>query len=108
MQAAHYMQLPRTFVIRLTGYINAFLDAPFIGFGMADSTIEPAKRAIRYANVGIVQVPVDVVVGKVSVQPFPNQVGKATNRNQIVRLKERTTIFKRNPLPGGDLFADLS
>src|SRR5215813_15521583 len=105
MQAAHYMQLPSTFVIRLTGYINAFFDAPFIGFGMADSAIEPAKGAIGYANVGIVQVPVDIIVGKVSVQPFSDKIGKATNRNQIIGPKEHAPIFKRNPLSSGDLLA---
>ena len=64
---------------------------------------EGAEAAAADADVGVVDVLVDHVVGQVAVPPLPVQVGQASHRQQIGAPVEGQAVLRRQPVPGGHL-----
>src|SRR5262249_19278802 len=65
-----------------------------------------AKPASGYADVGGVDVPVDVEVGHVAVQPLADMVGQPAHRQDIRRTIQGYSVIKGEALMGEDLVGD--
>ena len=66
-----------------------------------------AKLAIDNTHVGVVNVPIDVVVGKVPVQALTRVVGQTAKRHNVVPSKKFSAFLKRQTLPVMDLLRDV-
>jgi hypothetical protein len=69
-------------------------------------TPKGTKAAGRDANVGVVNVPVDVEVGSVGVHPLADMVGQPPDGENVTRAIERQRIFGRKALLRHHLFVD--
>ncbi len=67
---------------------------------------ESAEGAAVDADVGRVEVRVDVVVGEVAVLALADQVGQLAEGEQVGLLVEEDAVVERQPLAGLDLLAD--
>ena len=78
-----------------------------VALRVAEVGAERAERAAIDADVGRVEVRVDVVVGRVSVFPLADEVGQLAHfRQRHVRPFEDEAVFEREALAGFDLLAD--
>ena len=80
------VQFGDRFVDVASGDLHRLLDrvGPAV-LALPPRNIEGAQLARRHAHVGGVEVTVDVVVGPIAVQAFPNQIGHAPDSEKIVR-----------------------
>ena len=77
-----------------------------VGPVFAQVSAERTEVARVYADVGRVDVRVDVVVRKVTVVPLAYQVGHRAQRKQVVRRLERQPVVEAQPLAGLDFIAN--
>ena len=70
--------------------------------------VKSAKLTVRDADVGMVKMAVDVVVGRSAVLLSANMVGQFAYRVQVVRRIQRHPVVKRQPLAVLDLVGDVS
>ena len=83
------------------------LVAHHVALRVAQVGAERAEHAAIDADVGRVEVRVDVVVGEVAVLPLADQVGQLADFGQRhVGPLENEAVVERQPLAGFDLFAD--
>src|SRR5207237_10510030 len=67
---------------------------------------ECTKRAAVNADVGRVQVRVDVVIGELAVLPLADDVRQLAQREQVRVVVEIEAVVEREPLAGLDFFTD--
>ena len=85
-----------------------FLERHSVRFGIFRTLAEGAQPATGHANVGGVDMAVDVEIGRIAVHPFANQVGQIAHRQDIVRAVQRYPIVEAKPLAGFHLLTDDS
>ena len=69
---------------------------------------ESAEVAAIDADIGRIEVRVDVVIGDVAVLAFADQVGQFAEREQVGLLFEEEAVVEGEPVAGFDLGADRS
>src|SRR5262249_33582384 len=74
VQSSDDMEFARAVLICGPRYLNALFDRPFVGFRMPNPAIKTAEGTIGDADICVVQMPVDVVVGEISVDALAYQV----------------------------------
>ncbi len=74
--------------------------------GVALFAAEGAELAGRHADVGGVDVAIDVEVGHVAVHPLAHVVGQPAHGQHVVRAIEREAVVGAEPLLGQDLGGD--
>ncbi len=61
---------------------------------------------MRYADVGRIDVAIDVVISDVAVALFANVIGQPAYRQKIGRFVKRDAVFKRKALARQDFISD--
>ncbi len=74
------------------------------GVGAVSARLAPesAQLATGHADVGGIDVTVDVEIGEVPVPLFADVVRQMADGKKVVRVKKRDALFKRQPLTGKD------
>ena len=62
-----------------------------------------AELAIDHADVGVVDMAVDVEIGVIAVKPLPQDVRQAAELDQVVGSVKPNAVLKRQPVPTFDL-----
>ena len=84
MQAADDVEFRGAFGHTLGGALPYFVEREGVGSGSVGRASESAKFAMRHANVGGIDVAVDVEVGDVAVAFFANVIGEPAYAEQVV------------------------
>ena len=71
------------------------------------TAIKPAKFAVRDADIRMVKMPVDVVIGCPAVLLAPDMVGEFPDGIEVVGRIKRHPLVKRQPLAILDLVGDV-
>src|SRR5580704_2231482 len=106
MQASNNVKLACAFPVRFSGHLDTFFDRPIIGLGMADSSVETAECAIGYADVGIIQMAVYVVICEVAILSLADAVCECTYGNKVVGFQQGDSVIEGKPLSSRYLFGD--
>src|SRR5674476_1026891 len=77
-----------------------------VRLGVAHPLAERAQAATGHADIGRIDVPVDVKVGFRTVQAFAHQVGQVAERQDIGGAVERHAVLERQALPRFHLAAN--
>ena len=93
VQSADDVKLRDRLAIPVARRFPRLLERHGVGARVLGPFAERAQPATRHANVGGVDVPVDVEVGDVAVQPLAHQVGHITHRQQVRCAVERQAVF---------------
>ena len=88
------MQLGRTFRDGGAGDVDAFLDRVRVRAFLSRTLVETAELAVGYADVCMVEVSVDVVVGRQAMLPSSDVVGGLADSVEIGRIVEREALVK--------------
>ncbi len=70
------------------GFLDDLVEGEFVTAFLTGAAIEGAEGAVENAEVGVVDVPVEDVVGNVAVLAFADGVGHRADGVEVVRLKE--------------------
>ena len=99
MQAADDVEFRGAFRHALRGARPDFLERESVRPGRIRRAAEGAQLAMGYADIGRIDVPVDVEIADFPVALLPDVVGKPAQGQQVVRLKERQAILsvRRSP-----------
>ena len=106
VQAADDVQLGRPPVVGRLGPLEDLGAVHDVGALVVEVGPEGAEVALVDADVGRVDVRVDVVVAEVAVVPLADQVGHRADREQVVRRLQRQAVLEAQPLPRLDLLPD--
>ena len=106
MQSADDVEFRDGFAPAFARAMPHFFERHGVGFGIAHALAERAQPAARHANVGRVDVAVDVEICGVAVHPLAHQIRHVAQRQNILVAIERNAIFERQPFAGFHLFAD--
>ncbi len=107
MQAADDVHLGGAAIDRLLPASQDLLVGHQIALGAAQVAAEGAEHAAIDADVGRIEVRVDVVVGEVAVLPLADQVGQFAHLAQRhVGAIQKQALVERQALAGLDLVAD--
>src|SRR3954452_17364518 len=98
MQAADDVELGDRFAPALAGAMPDLLERHRVRLGIAHPLAESAQPATRDANVGGVDVAVDVEVGGIAVQALPDDVGEIAERKNVAGAVEGHAVLEREPL----------
>ena len=107
VQAADDVHLGAAVLDRLGAAGEDLLVAHHVALRVAQVGAERAERAAIDADVGRVEVRVDVVVGDVAVLALADEVGQLAHFGQRhIGPLEEEAVVEREPLAGFDFFAD--
>ena len=106
MQPAHDVELGHRLAPAFAGAVPHFVERHGVSLGVAHALAEGAQPATGHADIGGVDMAVDVEIGQVAVQPLAHQVGQITHRQDIGRAVERHAVVERKALAGFHLFPD--
>ena len=106
MQPADDVELGDGFAPALAGALPDLLERHGVGLGIVRPLAEGAQAATGHADVGGVDVAVDVEIRHVAVQPLAHQVGQVAERQDVGGAVERDAVVERQPLAGLDLLED--
>ena len=106
MQAADDVELGDRLGIALAGAFPDVFERHLIGGGVTLLAPEGAELAGGDADVGRVDVPIDVVVGRIAVQTLAHDVSQVTETKQIVGAVEREAVVETEALLSGHLVCD--
>jgi hypothetical protein len=87
----------------LAGDTQAVIDVMRVSIRLARRAIEAAKLAINVADVGGIEVAVNIEEGCAPVFSAPNAVSQLTKRRQVVCCKKCQSVFKRKSFAGFNL-----
>ena len=76
MEAAHNVKLRGAFTHTLSGALVHFFQCESVGARGSRIAPEGAQLTMGDANVGGIDVAIDVVIGDVAVTLFPNEIGE--------------------------------
>ena len=94
---------------RLLDLLVELLARQDVGVGVARLAVEGAEVADGGADVGVVDVAVDVVGAvRLGMQPARDGVGGAAQGVQVVAVEQRDALVGRQPLAGDGLVEDWS
>src|SRR5207245_7354318 len=97
------VKLRHGFAVALAGLLDAFLDRHLVAARLVDLSRPGAECAVHPAEVGGVQVAVDIVEGEIAVTRLPDLVREAPETEKIAGRKERDPVFEGEPLSREDL-----
>ncbi len=106
MEPADDVQLGRAACAGLPGAVDDLVVVHHIGSILAHIGPKCAEVARVNTDVGGVDVRVDVVIAEVPIAPLADQVGHRAQREEVVRVLQRQTIFEAQALAGLDFLAD--
>jgi len=106
MQAAHNVKFGSTLGDTSRGAGKNFIERKRVGPGRVGRAAESAEFAMRDADVGGIDVAIDVEIADVAVALFADVIGKPADGEEIVRLKEREAVFGREALVREDSLRD--
>ena len=106
VQAADDVHLGGAGVGGLLGGVGDLFDGIFVGAGLVFLAVEGAKFAAEGADVGVVEVSVDVVVGPAVVHSGADVVGELAERPDVVGLEEGEGVVGVESPAGVDFFGD--
>ena len=106
MQPADDVKFGDRFAPALAGAMPHLFERHGVGFGIAHALAERAQAATGHADIGGVDVPVDVEVGQVAVHPLAHQVGQVADGQNIGRAIEGDGVVEGKALAGFHLLAD--
>ena len=98
MQAADDVEFGDRFAPALAGAMPDLFERHRVRLGIAHPLAEGAQPATRHANVGRIDVAVDVEIRGVAVQPLADDVGQVAERQDIAGAVERQAVLEREPL----------
>ena len=114
MQPADDVELGDRFAPALARAMPDLLERHGVGLGISRLLAERAEPAAGDADVGGIDVAVDVEVGDVAVQPLAHQVGHVARRARMSGVRYSVTpssigqpLARLAPFPGWDGGADL-
>ena len=107
VQAADDVQLGGAAALGLGGAVQDLLVGHHVALGALQVGPESAEGAAIDADVGRVEVRVDVVIGEVAVLALADEVGQLAEREQVGLLVEKDAVVERQPLARLDLGADV-
>src|SRR5262249_51982784 len=85
---------------------HALLDRHLVAAGLVDLLGPRAQRAVDPAQVGRVQIPVDVVEGQVAVARLLDEVGEAAQEEPVARPEGEDAVGEGEPLARENLARD--
>ena len=100
MQAADHVKFGGAFADALFGALPDLFEREGVGAGRVGVAAEGAELAMRHADVGRIDVPVDVEVADVAVALLANVIGEPAEREQVGRAIERDAVVEAEPLAG--------
>ena len=95
MQAADDVKLGDRLGVAGRGGVPDLFQRHGVGAGRVLLASEGAQAAGRYANVGVVNVAVDIEVSDVAVHPLANMVRQPADRQNVTRAVERQRVVSR-------------
>jgi len=93
MQPADDMEFGGAFANALLRALVNFIEGIGVGPGSTGIASEGAQLAVGYADIGRVDVPIDVEVGDSAVALFSNVIGQPANRQEIRRPVQRNPVI---------------
>ena len=113
MQAANDVKFRGAFAHALIGTFIHFFERESVCARGSGIAAKGAELAMRHADIGGIDVAIDVVIGDVAVALFANEIGQPAHGQQIGRAIERHAIvegeaFARQHLIGDGLQAFVS
>ena len=106
MQAADHVKFRGAFAHALLGALPDFFEREGVGAGRIGAAAEGAELAMRDADVGGIDVAIDVEVADVAVALLANVVGEPAEGQQVGRAVEREAVVGSQALAGQDLGGD--
>ena len=106
MQSADDVKLGDGLTPALAGAMPHLVERHGVGLGIAHPFAEGAQAATGHADVGGIDVAVDVEVRLVAVQALADQVGEIAHREDVGGAVERDAVFERKTLAGFHLLSD--
>ena len=98
VQAADDVELGDGFGVAGGRGLPSFFEGHGVAGGIALFAAEGAELAGRHADVGGVDVAIDVEVGHVAVHPLAHVVGQPAHGQHVGRAIEREAVFRAEPL----------
>src|ERR1039458_8624212 len=98
VQAADNVKLRNRFAVAGSSGVPDFFQRHGVGAGGILFAAKGAQAAGGHANIGVIDMAVNVEVGDVAVHPLANVVGQADNLQNVARAVERKSIVSREPL----------
>ncbi len=89
MQPADHVKFRGAFAHALFGALVNFFERKSVSAGRVGIAPERAQFAVRHANIGGIDVPVDVEVSDVSVALFAHMIREPAHRQKIRRAIQR-------------------
>ena len=102
------MQLGRTFGDGSSGDTHTFLDRMRVRTFLPGTFVKTAEFAVGDADIRVVEMPIDVVIGRQSVLLASNKIGQFTDRVEVIRRVKRKPIVKRQTLAVLDFVGDVA
>jgi len=105
MQATDNVEFRGAFAHALIGSFVHFVEREGVRAGGSGIASKRAELAMRHANVGGIDVAIDVVIGDVAVAFFANEIGEPADGQEIGRVVEATPSSKERRAPSSTLSA---
>ena len=106
MQAADDVELGHRLGVAGGRGVPDFFQRHGVSAGRVFLAAEGAEPAGRHANIGVVDVAIDVEVGDVAVHPLAHVVGQPPDGENVARAIERQRVVLRQPLLRHHLVGD--
>ena len=94
MQPADDVELGDRLAPALAGAVPDLFERHGVRLGIARLLAERAQPATRHADVGRIDVAVDVEVGDVAVQPLAHEVGQVAERQDVAGAVQRQAVLE--------------
>src|SRR5258708_11863862 len=108
MQAADNVKFRGAFANTLLRALVNFLQRKRVRARRAGIAAKRAQLAVRHANIGRINVPIDVKVRDIPVSLLANVIRQPPNRQQIRRAVKRYAVLKSETLSGEHLVCNRS
>ena len=106
MQPADNVKFRRAFAHALFRALINLFERIHVRAGSVRIAPKRAQLAMRHANVGRIDVPIDVEIGDVAVALLANMIREPADREQIRRAKQQNAVVARQPFARQNLVGD--
>src|SRR2546430_3632108 len=93
MQAADDVKLGGAFAYTLRGALINFFESKGVCAGSVGVAAKSAQLTVRHADIGRIDVPIDVVIGDVAVAFLADVICKPSDREEVGRAIKGNTVF---------------
>src|SRR5579863_3385766 len=100
------MEFRGAFAQTLFGALPDLFEGKSVSAGRLRTAAEGAEFAMRHANVGGIDVPIDVEVADVAVALFAGVIRQPAQGQQVGRAIKSDAVFKAEPFAGKDFCGD--